>query len=126
MGTLGAVFPLESQSSTDMKVAITLCIFAIAISSAFAEESSNESLLARVSRDAFPGRRKISGNSKKNQNISKGKKKKTKKITKIGRVNKNKKAQEKKRRIQKGQEITKEKKIKERKAQERSQARKVG
>merc|ERR1712037_100088 len=75
MGTLGAVFPLASQSSTDMKVAITLCIFAIAISSAFAEESSNESLLARVSRDAFPGRRKISGNSKKNQNISKGKEK---------------------------------------------------
>ena len=50
-----------------MKVAVIICIFTIAILSAVAEESSNESLRARESRDAFLVQREIS--RKKNQNI---------------------------------------------------------
>ena len=83
---MGAVFLLASQSSPDMKVAVVLCVFTIAILSAFAEESSNESLLVRESRDAFP-RREI---SRKKKNMSTRKKKKTKK----GTSDKNQKAQE--------------------------------
>ena len=98
---MGAVFPLASQSKPNMKVAITLFIFAIAISSAFAEELSNESLLVRGSRNALSGRREMSGNSRKNRKISKGNKKKTKKIKKIGRVNRKKRVQDKKRRLRK-------------------------
>ena len=88
---MGAVFLLASQPSPDMKVAVILCIFTIATLSAFAEESSNESLLARESRDAFPVQREIS----RKKNMSTGKKKKTNQLKKKGRSDKNKKAQEK-------------------------------
>ena len=72
-----------------MKVAITLCVFAVAISSAFAEESSNESLQVRVARYVSSGHGDRSRDTRKKQKKSKG------------RVNKYKKAQEKKRRLRK-------------------------
>ena len=84
---MGAVFTLVSQSSPDMKVAITLtaCIFAAIVLSAFAEESPNDSLLVRESRGADSlGRsldRKIEASRKKN--IKKRQKKGSKKITNL-------------------------------------------
>ena len=77
--TLGAVFTLVSQSSPDMKVAITLtaCIFAAIVLSAFAEDLSNDSLLVRESRgaDSFRKRPHRKTETFKKKNIQKTKEK---------------------------------------------------
>ena len=83
-----AVSLLAFQSSPDMKVAITFCIFSIAILLAFAEESSKESLQARESRDAFTVQKEI---PEKQGRRTKSKKKPSKKPSKKQKKKLNKK-----------------------------------
>merc|ERR1711971_126943 len=123
--SLGAVYPLASQSRSNMKVAIAICIIFVVINSVYSEHSSNkDSSLSRGTRDASQARKKDSKltqkEKKKQRKLKKKNEGKSKRNKNSKNVNKEKKKKAKNKKAQRKKQLRNANKAKKKKKKKNS------